>query len=165
MPERYFLDTEFIENSQTLSLISLGLVCSDGREFYAEVDDFQIPWDQAGDWVLANVRANLRAGDKWRKEDLAGGLRDFVAGGGGSSPEFWGYYADYDWVLLCRLFGRMLDLPKGWPHVCLDLKQWAKKLGDPPLPAQGGTEHCAVDDARWDMEVWQFLDQMERGKS
>jgi hypothetical protein len=38
-------------------------------------------------------------------------------------PEFIGYYCDYDWVLLCSLFGRMIDLPKGFPMYCIDLKQ------------------------------------------
>lgn len=38
-------------------------------------------------------------------------------------PEFYGYYADYDWVLFCSLYGRMLDLPKGFPMYCMDLKQ------------------------------------------
>lgn len=38
-------------------------------------------------------------------------------------PKFYGYYCDYDWVLLCSLFGRMIDLPKGFPMYCNDLKQ------------------------------------------
>lgn len=40
-----------------------------------------------------------------------------------SKPKFYGYYADYDWVLFCSLFGRMIDLPKGFPMYCHDLKQ------------------------------------------
>lgn len=36
---------------------------------------------------------------------------------------FYGYYADYDWVLFCSLFGTMMDLPKGMPMFCHDLKQ------------------------------------------
>jgi len=38
-------------------------------------------------------------------------------------PEFYAYYADYDWVVFCWLFGRMIDLPKGFPWYCKDLKQ------------------------------------------
>lgn len=33
---------------------------------------------------------------------------------GNAQPEFYGYYADYDWVLFCSLFGRMIDLPNGF---------------------------------------------------
>ena len=37
--------------------------------------------------------------------------------------KFYGYYSDYDWVVFCWLFGRMIDLPKGFPMYCIDLKQ------------------------------------------
>lgn len=40
-----------------------------------------------------------------------------------NQPEFYAYYADYDWVVFCWLFGRMIDLPKGFPMYCKDLKQ------------------------------------------
>lgn len=38
-------------------------------------------------------------------------------------PKFFAYYADYDWVAFCWLFGKMIDLPKGFPMYCNDLKQ------------------------------------------
>jgi hypothetical protein len=38
-------------------------------------------------------------------------------------PEFYAYFADYDWVVFCWLFGKMMDLPKGFPMYCKDLKQ------------------------------------------
>lgn len=37
--------------------------------------------------------------------------------------EFYAYYADYDWVVFCWLFGKMMDLPNGFPMYCKDLKQ------------------------------------------
>lgn len=37
--------------------------------------------------------------------------------------EFYAYFADYDWVVFCSLFGTMLSLPKGFPMYCRDLKQ------------------------------------------
>lgn len=37
--------------------------------------------------------------------------------------EFYAYYADYDWVAFCSLFGKMIDLPEGFPMYCKDLKQ------------------------------------------
>jgi len=55
-----------------------------------------------------------------------------VKGKTGSAPrcnakelniEFYAYYADYDWVVFCWLFGRMIDLPTGFPMSCKDLKQ------------------------------------------
>ena len=47
-----------------------------------------------------------------------------------ATPEFYAYYADYDWVVFCWLFGRMIDLPEGFPMYCRDLKQM---LDDKPL--------------------------------
>lgn len=38
-------------------------------------------------------------------------------------PEFYGYYSAYDHVALCWLFGKMNDLPKGFPMYTIDLKQ------------------------------------------
>ena len=39
------------------------------------------------------------------------------------NPQFYGYYADYDWVVFCWLFGKMIDLPSGFPYYCKDLIQ------------------------------------------
>lgn len=36
---------------------------------------------------------------------------------------FYAYFADYDWVVFCWLFGRMIDLPSNFPQYCNDLKQ------------------------------------------
>lgn len=44
-------------------------------------------------------------------------------GGCMDKPQFYAYFADYDWVVSCWLFGRMLDLPKNFPYYCRDLKQ------------------------------------------
>lgn len=44
-------------------------------------------------------------------------------GGCVNNPQFYAYFADYDWVVFCWLFGRMLDLPKNFPYYCRDLKQ------------------------------------------
>ena len=38
-------------------------------------------------------------------------------------PKFYAYFADYDWVVFCWLFGKMIDLPKRFPMYCIDLKQ------------------------------------------
>lgn len=39
------------------------------------------------------------------------------------TPQFYGYFADYDWVAFCWLFGKMIDLPSGFQMYCIDLKQ------------------------------------------
>lgn len=40
-----------------------------------------------------------------------------------TNVQFYGYYSAYDHVALCWLFGRMIDLPKGFPKYTIDLKQ------------------------------------------
>jgi len=40
-----------------------------------------------------------------------------------SDPQFYAYYADYDWVVFCWLFGKMNNLPDSFPRYCIDLKQ------------------------------------------
>ena len=72
-------------------------------------------------------------------------------------PELWAYYADYDWVVLCQLFGTMMDLPKGWPMFCRDLKHLSVDVGSPKHPADPEGEHNALVDARWNRDLYAFL--------
>lgn len=39
------------------------------------------------------------------------------------SLQFYGYYSAYDHVVLCWLFGKMIDLPDEFPYYTIDLKQ------------------------------------------
>ena len=54
---RYFIDTEFIDNGQTIDLISIGIVCEDGRELYLQSADFDS--SRASQWVHENVIERL----------------------------------------------------------------------------------------------------------
>jgi hypothetical protein len=156
---RYWFDTEFIEDGKTIDLISIGIVSEDGREFYAQ--NSECDHSRASDWVKENVIAKLAP----RKHDLLSlaairsGVLDFV---GATKPEFWAYFADYDWVVLCQLFGTMMDLPKGWPMYCRDVKQLCDGLGNPDLPAQMEGEHHALADARWTREAWNYLQDFRK---
>ena len=80
-------------------------------------------------------------------------------------PEIWAYYADYDWVVFCQLFGTMMDLPKGMPMYCRDVKQLCDRLGNPPLPKQKEDEHNALADARWNKQAYYFLKELEAQQS
>lgn len=203
---RYFIDTEFIEGfykplfgkrRHFIDLISIGIVCEDGREYYAISKDFDLKsvWNKydfkkvkvSGDskniypegyymeknyWLRDNVLKQIfedwrnnyngrivRTGLPFPLEDrkmtfkkmkkvifkYAGksnkqiaeeiewfirrdhhvncNTNELVDDKTHKPVEFYGYYADYDWVLFCSLFGRMIDLPKGFPMYCKDLKQ------------------------------------------
>jgi 3' exoribonuclease, RNase T-like len=94
-------------------------------------------------------------------------------------PTFYGYYSDYDWVVFCWLFGKMVDLPKGFPNYCIDLKQildekaksipygYTKELGlksikmDANYPKQTN-EHNALSDAIWNKQLYEFLQTIKQ---
>lgn len=109
-----------------------------------------------------------------------------------ATPEFYAYFADYDWVVFCWLFGKMMDLPNGFPMYCKDLKQilddkvnllWHKNkqrseflnaeeryktfeyaLSDfktrYDYPIQDSSKsHNAIEDARWNKELFDFLNR------
>ena len=137
---KVFFDTEFIEDGQTIDLISIGLVREDGARLYLESSEADL--SKAAPWVIENVLPSLDGVASTRQE-IAREIVSFV----GSDPEFWAYYADYDWVVLCQLFGRMIDLPPGWPMFCRDLRQLAEMQG--AEIHQEGSVHTALDDANW----------------
>lgn len=154
---RYWFDTEFIENGKTIELLSIGIVAEDGRSLYLESSECNT--NGASPWVIENVFLHLTGGAALAdRVQMQTAIRNFVDDGGGK-PEFWAYYAAYDWVALCQLFGTMMDLPKGWPMYCRDVKQLCDDLGNPALPPQEGTEHHALADARWTREAWEFLQE------
>ena len=95
--------------------------------------------------------------------------------------EFYAYYGSYDWVAFCWLFGKMIDLPKGFPMYCNDLKQimdekantlnegWDVPISEVKLedkikhlksfanyPKQSN-EHNALADAKWNKKLYDFL--------
>lgn len=275
---KYFLDTEFIEGTQkkwfgqtkpTIDLISIGIVCEDGREYYAISKDFNLKeaWNRhdlkyntgQGDlnnlpptkvyWLRDNVLLSIhyelvkRGLDfdytftEWKdiitarehgiyadrhyktlkklikeygktNKQITEEIIEFVTPTnepqfckdyngkwdityqatkrGGSLPQFYGYYSDYDWVVFCWLFGKMNDLPNGFPMYCIDLKQvldekalrWCgniqqmssifcddfeskldsiKSCKDYPKQTN---EHNALADAKWNFELYKFLNKL-----
>lgn len=149
---RIFFDTEFIEDGKTIDLLSIGAVREDRRRFYAE--NSECDRSKASDWVKTNVLSLLSGGQSAiSRREIADSFREFA----GEKPEFWAYYADYDWVVLCQLYGTMMQLPKGWPMYCRDLKQLCVSKGDPKLPKQK-FEHNALEDAAWVAEMHERLE-------
>jgi len=177
---KYWLDTEFIEDGKTIDLISIGIVAEDGREYYAINTEFDSR--KASQWVIDNVLKHLpptptyvnlsdpstkpsdiEAFKAWRnRKAILKDVLNFCSPEIYGEPEFWGYYADYDWVGFCQLFGTMMDLPNGFPMYCRDVKQLCDDLGNPRLPEQTSTEHHALEDARWTKQAWEFLQEIKQ---
>jgi hypothetical protein len=168
---RYFYDSEFIEDGKTIDLISIGIIAEDGREYYAISTQFNAK--KADPWVVENVikKLPIRYPGQYdspniKEQSLAWKSRDrirqdiinFCDIQQYGKPEFWAYYADYDHVVLCQLFGKMIDLPKGWPMYTRDIKQLCDSLSNPRLPEQDpSSEHNALADAKWAKEAYEFL--------
>lgn len=99
-----------------------------------------------------------------------------------SNPQFYAYYADYYWVAFCWLFGKMNDLPKGFPIYCIDLKQMLDEKVN-TYPFRVGTikkdfnttlndmesfdsypkqenEHNALADAKWNKDLHEFINKL-----
>lgn len=155
---RVYFDTEFIENGRTIDLLSIGLVREDGETYYAETTTAWClkNWgpnqhNPVDAWLVENVIPHLEGKKATERREMAREILEFV----GREPEFWAYYADYDWVALCQLYGRMIDLPEGWPMYCRDFKQVVDAFpsGSRRLAVQDpdvdGPEHNALSDARW----------------
>lgn len=207
---KFFIDCEFIEGFHKplfgkrrhfIDLISIAIVCEDGKEYYAISNEFN-PKD-ADQWVKDNVISKLpkknvtwnpqggespsmlRAGSLYKSNEAIaydilafvypGIAKSFVLaqseflhrskeyGWNAEQPVFYGYFADYDWVLFCSLFGRMIDLPKGFPMYCRDLKQrFDEEFNDtikkhPRYPVQKD-EHNALADAKWNRDLHAFME-------
>lgn len=171
---KYFIDTEFQESGpyKPIELISIGIVREDGKELYLENKDYTI--ETASDWLRQNVVPHLQRTPDVLKTRI--GIKyniiSFIPPKVGEDPgydppEFWGYFADYDWVVFCQLFGAMIALPKGYPMFCYDLMQLSRHLGVPKqtFPKQDSTEHHALNDARWNKKLYDFLcDQIARSR-
>jgi hypothetical protein len=188
---KYFIDTEFIEGfpkkakwakknpRHFIDLISIGIVAEDGREYYAISNEYN--YNDASQWVKENVILPLYtstvhgdARNHFSTENfhlaygksnaaIAEEIKAYVFGTENpQSVEFVGYYADYDWVLFCSIFGTMMNLPDGFPMYCRDLKQTmdeanlSKSWKQEVCPDPEG-EHDALVDARWNQKLYNAI--------
>ena len=153
--EVFTFDTEFIEDGKTIDLISIGIVnVNTGEELYCVSSEFDP--NKADDWVKKNVLDKISPNEKkYSKKEIKEKILKFC----GKQPEFWAYYASYDWIVFCQIFGKMLDLPSNYPKYCLDIKQEIIRQGltKDKLPKDPENEHNALIDAKWNVQVLSIL--------
>ncbi|MGP6172788.1 polyadenylate-specific 3'-exoribonuclease AS [Corynebacterium sp. A21] len=145
---RYFYDTEFIEDGQTIELVSIGIVAEDGREYYAVSTGFDAA--KAGPWVRENVLNQLPSpSDRcWKSRDtIRSEVLAFLTSAT-TQPELWAWVGAYDHVVLAQLFGDMTEMPRALPRYTRELKQYWEMAGRPKLPAAPLGVHDALVDAR-----------------
>ena len=166
---RVFFDTEFTGLHQDTTLISLGMVAEDGREFYAEFTDYD--QGRVNDWIRENVIAHLQWGGegtdmaiktfnrglRWEYHGTRAGvvkyLTDWLAKY--DYVRMWSDVLAYDWMLFCELFGGALNLPRNVYYIPFDLATLlADQDIDPDIDREAfanmGSQykHHALHDAR-----------------
>lgn len=170
-------DLEFLEDGRTIELISIGMVCDDGRQYYAVNRDMPKRKIRKHKWLMENVVPHLPQGrgdrrnhvpKSWlfdyadpvvkRRERIADDVMDFIRAAG-PDVELWANYGAYDHVCLAQLWGSMQGLPVGVPMFTHDIQQEARRLGFSwdELPKQDSGEHNALADARHNQTVRRWL--------
>ena len=163
---KIFFDTEFTGLHKNTTLISIGLVSEDGRQFYAELTDYNK--EQCDNWITENVLEhlisydsdnfkksnyipNLHIGDK---QNISIALRnwfkqfDFV--------ELVSDVSHYDFVLFIDLFGTAFDLPDNICPACYDINQdIARKYNI--------SQHEAFDKSREDILFQAYKEDVIKG--
>ena len=148
---RYFYDTEFIEDGNTIQLVSIGIVSERGEEYYAVSTEFDP--HRANAWVRKNVLNKLppRSASVWKSNaQIRREVLRFLTTDG--RPDLWAWVGAYDHVVLVQLWGDMASLPKRLPRYTRELKQLWEMVGRPKLPDVPKGNHDALVDARHNLE-------------
>lgn len=130
---KIFFDTEFTGLRQDTTIISLGMVTEDNRQFYAEFTDYNSK--QCDKWIKENVLENLHTRypsniqksnyvpnlHVGSKSDISKALEIWLKQF--ASVEFVSDVCHYDFVLLIDIFGSAWDLPKSVCPACYDINQ------------------------------------------
>lgn len=153
---KYFYDTEFHEDGETIDFISIGIVAEDGREYYAVNADAN--WDRIRqhEWLMANVVPQLPPESEWKpKTQIRDEVAAFLLGHG--TPELWAWFCSYDHVVLAQLFGTMMDFPSGMPMYTHDLRSFIDWVPVRNIPSQPSGVHDALEDARHVKRVLEYV--------
>jgi len=147
---KYIIDAEFIDTPTCSALISFAIVREDERFCYFE---FDYPQEELTPWLRKHVVPHLndprlisRHTFPWK---AAAEIQDFI---GFDIPQFWGYFAAYDWYWFCRLWGGFMNMPTHWPYLCREFA--LMQLG---VPAVSGPQHHALNDSRSVLHAMKLL--------
>lgn len=169
---KIYYDTEFIEDGETIKLISIGMVAQNGDEYYGINEDLFLGQLLYQPWHLENTVPSLPirvlADDKIRwdehhadwdvvksKSKIRDDVLKFIIEHSDPDVSLWAWFGAYDHVALCQLFGRMTDLPYGivpmWTNdLRQELERKSNKFGFKlRLPKQPEGLHNALADAQW----------------
>ena len=158
---KYFFDTEFVDRG-LIDLISIGIVCEDGREYYACNKECDLTL--ASPWVKENVIPLLPPRYEWKTRfDIKHELLEFF---GDLNIELWADHGAHDFVAFGQLMSCTVEsaynpmsgyYPENLPWSYNELRQLERfSFGDlSTLPKIG--EHDALQDARWNKLAYEHL--------
>jgi hypothetical protein len=128
---KIFFDTEFTGLHKDTTLISIGMVSEDNKQFYAELTDYNEK--QCDDWIKENVLDHLYRNNftiksyyinnyhVGNKDDIGLALENWLTQF--DKVEFVSDVSHYDFVLLIDLFLDAWHLPKNICPACYDINQ------------------------------------------
>ncbi|TVR41613.1 MAG: hypothetical protein EA402_12815 [Planctomycetota bacterium] len=142
----FFMNTEFNQGPEGLTLISIGMVDASGNEFYAVSNAFHP--EECNRYVQRKVLPRLGSSPPISPDEIKLGIAQFI---GKTRPAFWGYCPSFDWVLISTLWQGLGNLPSKWPKYSLCLRQLALDHNVPSsaMPPKPGKPHYALEDAHW----------------
>lgn len=151
---KIFFDTEFTGLHQNTNLISIGIVAEDGREFYAEISDYNNRYISV--WVKENVINNLTGKNVIKQAELKDKLTRWLEQY--DEVEVWSDCLAYDWVLFCQIWGGAGFVPRNVSYIPFDICTMMKLNGvDPDINREEyvgkekfrkARKHNAMHDAR-----------------
>lgn len=164
---KIFVDTEFLENGQTIDLISIGMITEFGDEFYGVNADCNQWAIKMHHWLPANVWKNLPLAKNgvaldplmlnsidnsesyldnatWLNTANPAVMHRLTLADRVKSfilsvpePELWADHAATDHVALYQLFGRMVDVPEGVPWFTHEFQTFLEYGFDTSLSLDG----------------------------
>lgn len=145
---KYFYDTEFYDDGNTVELISIGIVAEDGRMHYSVNSEAPFHWiNDTQPWLRENVIEQLPDEYFWKpKAQIRDEVYAFLTED--AHPDLWAWFAAYDHLCLSQLWGRMIDVPAPIPQFTNDVRALVNWTGITRLPSQTAGKHDALQDAR-----------------
>jgi hypothetical protein len=147
----FYFDTEFIDNGQTIDLISIGMINDNGDTFYRVSSEFDVdavlehPW--LSDNVWPHIENDVAYENTYTKAEIAKDLLKFVDGH--RHIEFWAFCGAYDFVALRQLFGRGIDGPSWLPFYYNEIQSLARLTNSHIIRTLTDKErHHALKDAK-----------------
>lgn len=163
---KVFFDTEFTSLRPDTTLMSIGLVSDDNKEFYAELTDYDE--NQVEDWVREHVIGNFMFNDFDPFVNELGSVT-LVKGNTGEverqltawlsqydNVKLWSDCCHYDMVLFQGIFGGAFSVPEHVLYIPFDICTVMEMVGiDPDISREAfidepieGIKHNALYDAK-----------------